>query len=183
MVEKLMSEAGEEQQPTSRPLPLRVVQRLWSSNFTPQQIVRAMGPRGQSFMRRVVHQRFGGRWNETELNLISDYLWTITVAPASGEYALNSVLQLVVDSSNQGVFARNPLAPLLPTLDVGSLKILFGDQDWLHTQEANAAVQELQSKVLASGEMVEFEVIRNAGHHLYLDNTQQFHDNILDVLK
>ena len=54
------------------------------------------GPRGPSMVKSVLDRRFGGRWSQLELDLISTYLYHISAAPALGEYSLNSLLEVVI---------------------------------------------------------------------------------------
>ena len=49
----------------------------WASNITPQTIVRMAGPKGQDMVRNILHRRFGGRWDQKELDLVADYLYHI----------------------------------------------------------------------------------------------------------
>lgn len=83
--------------PSELSTPIRLLDVMWSSNFTPQQIVRALGPKGPNTVHSVVKRRFGAdRWSESDTSLISNYLYHITAAPASGEYAMNSILKPIV---------------------------------------------------------------------------------------
>lgn len=56
------------------------------------------GPKGNSIVRNVLERRFGSRWSPLEFDLVSNYLYHISAAPALGEYSLNSILEVV--SSN-----------------------------------------------------------------------------------
>ena len=85
--------------------------------MTPQQLIRLMGAtRG----RRVVQQALAGRIphltgrmdDRALLRLLADYLYHITVAHPSGEFAMNSLLQPGLQPNEAGVFAREPLAAL-----------------------------------------------------------------------
>jgi pimeloyl-ACP methyl ester carboxylesterase len=49
-------------------------------------------------VRNVLERRFGSRWSAVEFDLVSNYLYHISAAPALGEYSLNSILEVV--SSN-----------------------------------------------------------------------------------
>lgn len=80
--------------------PFRLLDAMWSSNFTPQQVVRALGPKGPDTVRSIVKRRFGSdRWDENDTTLISNYLYHISAAPASGEYAMNSILIPIVSKN------------------------------------------------------------------------------------
>ena len=69
------------------PLAMRLVDAMWSSNVTPQQIIRAMGRwRGPGLVRRAVAGRFRGQsWEADRVDAVADYLYHITAQPGSGE--------------------------------------------------------------------------------------------------
>ena len=67
----------------SVPLMLRMIDAAWSANVTPQGIVRAAGWRGPEMVKSMLSRRFGGRWQEHETKLLSDYLYHISVAASS----------------------------------------------------------------------------------------------------
>jgi cardiolipin-specific phospholipase len=159
------------------PFRVRTISRLWRWDFTPQQIVRMAGPKGKAMVRSAVQRRFRDRpWSEEEVDLISDYLYHITVADPSGEYAMNSILQLMVSDSGFGVYARQPLHDAVPQLNVPVL-LLFGDNDWMLPR--GTLMSRLQAHWRSRGkEDVSVGIVPSAGHHLYFDNTDQFHASI-----
>ena len=69
------------------------------------------GPKGNSLVKNVLAKRFGDRWSPVELDLISNYLYHISAAPALGEYSLNSLLEVVTSNSN-AVSATSSLKPV-----------------------------------------------------------------------
>ena len=164
------------------PTAWRVVDALWSANVTPQQLIRLMGAtRG----RRVVQQALAGRIphltgrmdDRALLRLLADYLYHITVAHPSGEFAMNSLLQPGLQPNEAGVFAREPLAPLFETHHSGNLqwKVLFGDHDWMRSASNEKAAQ--RAMQIARGRIC---IVPNAGHHLYLENPNAFVEHILN---
>jgi len=172
-------------QTSELPPTIRLVDALWSSNFTPQQIVRMLGStRGLSTVKRALHGRIP-QLQSSELDLLADYLYHITVAPASGEYAMNSLLEPAATKESMGVFAREPLGggsmansiskQTIPSLK--TIRVLYGSNDWMrfHEQAARHEMQRIQSEIRA-----EVQIIPNAGHHLYLDNSSSFAKHILD---
>jgi hypothetical protein len=102
------------------------------------------------------------------------------VARASGEYALNSILAPSAGAGGDvGVFAREPLEALdWERLDSGvaQVKVLFGDRDWMRPNGEQSA-REVASRLGAHRAQV--EIVSSADHHLYLDNSAQFHAHIL----
>jgi cardiolipin-specific phospholipase len=159
---------------------LRLLDSLWSANVTPQQLVRLMGEkRGKASILRVLRMRVRGL-SEQQGALLADYLYQITVARASGEYALNSILAPSAGAGGDvGVFAREPLEALdWESLDAGvaQVKVLFGDHDWMRPNGERSA-RAVASRLGADRAQV--EILRNADHHLYLDNAAEFHAHVL----
>lgn len=163
------------------------------------------GPFGWSQVEKAITRRFGeDRWSTQDKKLIADYLYHISALPASGEYALNSILHPIVSRASAGtssgqasddksdasktrfhVYAREPVAPsslahLASTSSANSnqkrvpVLVLYGDSDWIAFPEASLYVETLRSH----GVDAKLAVIRNAGHHLYMDNVDEFHNRI-----
>lgn len=66
---------------TNIPPALRLVDALWSANFTPQALIRLMGSiRGRHAVKRALRGRIP-QLDKSELVLLSDYLYHVTVAP------------------------------------------------------------------------------------------------------
>ena len=64
---------------TNMPPALRLVDALWSANFTPQALIRLMGSiRGRDAVKRALRGRIP-QLDESELVLLSDYLYHVTV--------------------------------------------------------------------------------------------------------
>jgi pimeloyl-ACP methyl ester carboxylesterase len=148
------------------PRGIQLLDALWSMNFTPQHLVRALGEtRGRAAVHRVVGSRFG-QVQDWDPALVAEYLFEITRAPPSGEYALNSLLKPPVAAG--GVVARVPLETLLLPAAAGrprfAIHTMFGDHDWLRTPQAVESAQRLGT----------LDILPQAGHHLYLDNPEHF---------
>eukprot|EP01127_Copromyxa_protea_P012916 TRINITY_DN3406_c0_g1_i7.p1 TRINITY_DN3406_c0_g1~~TRINITY_DN3406_c0_g1_i7.p1 ORF type:complete len:357 (-),score=23.64 TRINITY_DN3406_c0_g1_i7:32-1102(-) len=157
----------------------KLIDSLWKANFTPQSILRFMGPRGKRIAQNIVRGRFQNRWNDEETNLISEYLYHITCETPSGEYALNALLEPRIypaGVSRTGVYARIPLYPKLvdPTIYKTKTQLLFGDTDWMYHPQ----MKELVDERSIHDNHMELAIISSAGHHLYLDNTTEFHARI-----
>jgi cardiolipin-specific phospholipase len=179
---------------STSPTALRLVDALWSANLTPQAIVRVMGPtRGKYAVRRAL----GGRiphLDGPELDLLAEYLYHVTVAPPSGEYAMNSLMEpgSSEEDGSVGVYALEPLgdgamagaislsrerSPSLSTLE--SIKVLFGDGDWMafHEPEARREMGRIRTEC---GVRSAVHIVPRAGHHLYLDNPESFGRHIVE---
>ena len=159
------------------PTTFRLLDSLWSANLTPQSLVRIQGAtRGRRNVRRALRGRIPGL-SETQVDLLADYLFHITVADPSGEYAMNSLLEPAISPDIMGVFAREPLEDqLVDLLDSNiDLRISFGDHDWMRTNEPSA-----RKVVAALGKSrARLDIVPNAGHHLYLENNDEFVRTIL----
>ncbi|XP_042507070.1 probable 1-acylglycerol-3-phosphate O-acyltransferase isoform X3 [Macadamia integrifolia] len=91
-----------------------VLNHLWESNFTPQKVVRGLGPWGPNLVRRYTNARFrvhstGDVLNEEESKLLTDYVYHTLAAKASGELCLKYIFSF-------GALARLPLLHRLVTL-------------------------------------------------------------------
>jgi cardiolipin-specific phospholipase len=159
------------------PTTYRLIDALWSANFTPQSLVRLQGAtRG----RKSVHQALRGRIpgiSDDLARLLADYLFHVTVADPSGEYAMNSLLEPAVSPEVAGVYAREPLEERISRdLDAKiDLRISFGDHDWMRTNEPSAR------KVIAAlgPKRARLDILDQAGHHLYMENVNGFVSTIL----
>lgn len=173
---------------SSLPPAIRIVDALWSSNFTPQSIVRLMGSsRGRSAIKRTLHGRIP-HLKSSEIDLLAEYLYHITVSPASGEYAMNSLLEPAASKDGAGVYARQPLgqSKMAVALKEGankhqlaSIKVLYGDHDWMRFNE-DAARKECESIKTIAQVPADVHIIEKAGHHLYLDNADSFVEHIIN---
>jgi len=156
---------------------LKLIDTLWSKNVTPQQLVRMMGSsRGKRSVISILGRRLQGSLTERDKEFLGEYLYHITVAPASGEYAMNSLLKPIKTPNSIGVYAREPLLDLMTTgcLPNTDLKVLFGDHDWMRPSGNELAAREVAKRLGGS-----VSILRNAGHHLYMDNSEDFHREIL----
>lgn len=95
------------------------------------------------------------------------YLHQIFLRPASGEYALNSILSV-------GSWARSPLVDRLPAIEV-PVSFFYGEVDWMDASPALIMIQ--QEQIIGK-----LYVIEGADHHIYLDNpTDCVFKIVLDV--
>jgi len=101
---------------------------------------------------------------------------------------MNSLLEPVASKgSGVGVYAREPLGggsmagsiSRQSSSPLESIKVLFGDKDWMQFHEP-AARKEMLSIDSTCGIKSAVHVIPEAGHHLYLDNSPCFVRHILE---
>ncbi|CAN6539285.1 unnamed protein product [Malus baccata var. baccata] len=141
---------------------------LWESNFTPQKLVRGLGPLGPNLVRRYTTARFGSystgtALTEEESRLLTDYVYHTFVAKASGELCLKYILSF-------GAFARSPLIQSASEWKVPTT-FIYGYQDWMNYQGAREAVKKMK---------VPCEIIRipDAGHFVFIDQPERFHSAV-----
>ncbi|KAK4487302.1 hypothetical protein RD792_006088, partial [Penstemon davidsonii] len=84
-----------------------ILYHLWESNFTPQKIIRGLGPWGPDLVSKYTSSRFGNPSNgdvltKDESRLLTDYVYHTLAAKASGELCLKYIFSF-------GAFARMPL--------------------------------------------------------------------------
>lgn len=185
-----------------RPLPNWLVW-LWDANISPFSIVRMAGPFGPRFVSGWSSRRFNHLPPE-EAQALHDYSFSIFKQKGSGEYALAYILapgayarrpvinriqdvgrqpipQNSSDSTTNGV-AKSAKETGIPIV------FMYGENDWMDVAGGLAAEEKLKEakvKALLHGTeeekrnengSVKVVVIPKAGHHLYLDNPDDFNE-------
>ncbi|GLT57951.1 hypothetical protein SLA2020_308840 [Shorea laevis] len=142
-----------------------ILNHLWESNFTPQKLVRGLGPWGPDLVRKYTTARFGlyssgDVLNEEESRLLTDYVYHTLAAKASGELCLKYIFSF-------GAFARMPLLKSASEWKVPTT-FIYGDDDWMNYQGAQEARKQMR---------VPCEIIRvpQAGHFVFMENPSGFH--------
>ncbi|KAI9490194.1 Alpha/Beta hydrolase protein [Zychaea mexicana] len=133
---------------------------LWDKNVTPMSIVRTVGPFGASLVNSYTSRRFA-HLDTPERYDLYDYIYNITASTGSGEYALAAVLK-------PGAFARRPLFDRLAQLKMPTV-FVYGEWDWMDYKAAEQA--KVHMKV-----PVKILRVKYGGHHMYLDNPDQFNE-------
>ena len=182
-----------------RPLPGWLVW-LWDANISPFSIVRMTGPLGPRFVSGWSSRRFN-HLPENEAQALHDYSFSIFKQKGSGEYALAYILA-------PGAYARRPVIDRIQNVgrqvisqpedsSAAAVKetgipivFMYGENDWMDVAGGLAAEEKLkQAKIKALLHGTDEEkrqengsakvvVISRAGHHLYLDNPDEFNDVI-----
>jgi pimeloyl-ACP methyl ester carboxylesterase len=141
---------------------------LWESNFTPQKIIRGLGPWGPKLVNGYAVRRFGNSeqrdpLSDAETKLLSNYIFHTAAAKASGELCLNYIFSF-------GALARTPLVDSAPNWKVPT-SFIYGTHDWMNFEGAKEARKRLVSNIPC-------EILRvpKAGHFVFLDNAPKFHD-------
>eukprot|EP00127_Corallochytrium_limacisporum_P000317 Clim_evm12s11 gene=Clim_evmTU12s11 len=139
----------------------------WGMNITPGWILRSVTEaRGRSIVDTYVQSRFLGL-KEHERQIISDYMYAISVLPGSSEYCMNSILQA-------GAYARQPLINRIEDLDA-PVTFLYGEVDWMDSSWGEKALEVMKG----DGKV---HTVPRAGHQLFLDNPLVFNELLASEL-
>ncbi|CAA2974337.1 probable 1-acylglycerol-3-phosphate O-acyltransferase [Olea europaea var. sylvestris] len=146
-----------------------IANHLWESNFTPQKIIRGLGPFGPDLVRKYTSARFGARsqghvLTEEESRLLTDYVYHTLAAKSSGDLCLKYIFSF-------GAFARMPLLKSASEWKVPTT-FVYGFQDWMNYECAQEARKQMK---------VPCEIIRvpQGGHFVFIDNPAAFHSAVL----
>ena len=146
------------------------VSKLWSSNATPQSLVRLAGPWGRDLTTTIVKKRFSFATLAHPLHVpsLAEYIYQISAAPGSGEWALKYILK-------PGAWAFNPIGPRM--IEAGTtgafrapITFLYGSHDWMSPD----AALEVSKAVRAAGVNASVHVVPQAGHQLFVENPEGF---------
>ncbi|KAL9358080.1 hypothetical protein Peur_051333 [Populus x canadensis] len=146
-----------------------ILNHLWESNFTPQKVVRGLGPWGPGLVRRYTTARFGAYSTgvalaEEESKLLTgNYVYHTLAAKASGELCLKFIFSF-------GAYARKPLLQSASEWKVPTT-FIYGFEDWMSYEGAQQARQHMK---------VPCEIIRvpQGGHFVFIDNPTAFHSAV-----
>ncbi|KAJ4775220.1 1-acylglycerol-3-phosphate O-acyltransferase [Rhynchospora pubera] len=146
-----------------------VADHIWECNFTPQKLIRGLGPWGRNIVQKYTGNRFGSYsqgdpLTEEESKLLTEYFYHTLAAKASGELCLKYIFSL-------GAFARKPLLESASEWKVPTT-FIYGVVDWMDYQGAELARKEMK---------VPCDIIRvpQAGHYVFIDNPSGFHEAVL----
>lgn len=160
----LCSPVGFPEQPQpARKLPW-IVDVMWRNAFTPQAFIRAVGPFGPKLLKGYTDRRFK-QLQQSELDLLHQYLYNISVDTGSGEYAIAHLFY-------PGAWA---IEPLLHRFHQVSCKtdFIYGQSDWMDRKGADACIHSANQKVH----------VTPGGHHMYLDDHEAFNALLLRILQ
>ncbi|CAA2974338.1 probable 1-acylglycerol-3-phosphate O-acyltransferase [Olea europaea subsp. europaea] len=118
-----------------------IANHLWESNFTPQKIIRGLGPFGPDLVRKYTSARFGARsqghvLTEEESRLLTDYVYHTLAAKSSGDLCLKYIFSF-------GAFARMPLLKSASEWKVPTT-FVYGFQDWMNYECAQEARKQMK---------------------------------------
>ena len=185
-----------------KPLP-KWLTYLWDANISPFSIVRWTGPLGPRFVSGWTSRRFSHLGTE-EAKALHTYAYSLFRQRGSGEYALAYILapgafarspliRRIAGVGRQYVQTdgslRSTVEPVARKRESGiPIVFMYGENDWMDIAGGFAAEQKLkeerakileelktrdQSRDNGSAKVV---VIKNAGHHVYLDGWKEFNE-------
>lgn len=143
---------------------------LWEQNVSPFFLVRGTGPLGPRVVSGWTSRRFANL-PKREAKALHRYVYSIFNAPGSGEYALNYLLA-------PGAHARWPLAERVKDVNCETVWI-YGQDDWMDLDGGVEAVEEIRR---AKGTVPPMHIVESAGHHVFMDNVDEFNRLIIDVM-
>ncbi|KAL2021099.1 hypothetical protein VTK56DRAFT_7518 [Thermocarpiscus australiensis] len=177
---------------------------LWDANVSPFSIIRLAGPLGPRFVSGWTSRRFSHLPPE-EKQALHTYAYSLFRQKGSGEYALPYLLA-------PGAYARNPVINRIqevgrqvitpatetaPAVKETGLPVVFmyGENDWMDVAAGYAAAEKVKQRVVktllhgteeekrnerGSAKVV---IVKRAGHHLYLDNPDEFNEIVREEME
>ncbi|CAJ2514145.1 Uu.00g022640.m01.CDS01 [Anthostomella pinea] len=192
----------EANEPKKRPYPSWLVW-LWDANVSPFSIVRLTGPLGPRFVSGWTSRRFN-HLPEEEKQILHDYAYSLFRQRGSGEYVLPYLLApgaharrpIINRIHSVGRQTMKPATDTTPAVKETGFPIIFmyGENDWMDVAGGLASEEKLKEakiKALLHGTEEEKRkengackvvVVSKAGHHLYLDNPDEFNKYIEEEL-
>ncbi|ERS96448.1 cardiolipin-specific phospholipase [Sporothrix schenckii 1099-18] len=194
--------------PERRPLPGWLVW-LWDANVSPFSLVRASGPLGPRLVSGWTSRRFS-HLEQDEADALHTYTYNLFRQRGSGEYALpyllapgayarSPVINRIQNVGRQVVTPARPATATTPaTPEVKEtgfpIVMMYGDHDWMDVAGGYAAEEKIKQRIVQAllhgtpdekrreNGSAKVLIVRNAGHHLYLDNPDEFNRFIDDEL-
>ncbi|CAK9781366.1 alpha/beta-hydrolase [Cutaneotrichosporon oleaginosum] len=130
----------------------------WEKGLSPFSILRGMGPWGPLLVGKYSSRRFASQ-SADDVRDLHAYIYGTSVMRGSGEFCISHILA-------PGAYARMPIVDRISPLKV-PVTFMYGDSDWMDVEGGRAAKAVLTE---AGNRNVDVHVVKNAGHHLYLDN-------------
>jgi len=198
-------------EPPKRPFP-KWLTYLWDANVSPFGIVRWAGPFGPRLVSGWTSRRFANLPAE-ESQALHDYSYALFRQRGSGEYALahllapgafarSPLINRIAGVGRQPLPTNGTSRLATPTLkkETGLPVILmYGEHDWMDIGGGYGAEQKLKEARAAALKTATAEekqaekgsarviIIKNSGHHVYLDGADQFNEmmrkEMVDTLK
>jgi cardiolipin-specific phospholipase len=153
-----------------------LVDAAWSANWTPGSVIRMLGPLGESAVHSALNRRLGRALpDEQDISVLADYTFHTMAARGSSEYCMNSLLQPVFRSDQQGgVYARRSLQNQLASMKM-PVTVMHGRRDWMFSPVWRDVAARLPN--------FELDFVDNAGHLLFIENAKGFNEKVTAALR
>lgn len=184
--------------PPKRPIPGWLVW-LWDANVSPFSIVRMAGPLGPRFVSGWTSRRFNHLPTD-EKEALHTYSYSLFRQKGSGEYVLpyllapgayarSPVINRIQDVGRQVIQPATDAAPAVRETGL-PIVFMYGENDWMDVAGGYAAEEKIKQRVVKAllhgtdeekrreNGSAKVVVVRKAGHHLYLDNPDEFNEVI-----
>lgn len=149
--------------------------KFFEYGYTPGSIMRMLPEsRGRYLVDSYLKRRLPAITDAEEQTVLSEYAYTGSILPGSGEYALGRIL-------DPAVKARKPTIHRIPKLKVKHVSFLYGVNDWMDVR-GGLDVQNICQEQLRQGKdapQTEVYKVQNAGHLLMLDNWKGFNAAVI----
>eukprot|EP01111_Echinosteliopsis_oligospora_P001518 TRINITY_DN1226_c0_g1_i1.p1 TRINITY_DN1226_c0_g1~~TRINITY_DN1226_c0_g1_i1.p1 ORF type:complete len:365 (+),score=113.37 TRINITY_DN1226_c0_g1_i1:685-1779(+) len=137
---------------------------------SPLMMLRLAGPYGPSLVTKIradIPRKFSHIYQDT--SCVTDYIYHANAqSPPTGEMAFSMLTQSMA-------WAKHPLCDRLPSLSPSvPVTFIYGQHTWM---DPSAGVK-LSQKLRGVSKVVQ---VANAGHHLYIDNHEDFNRTVLNV--
>lgn len=198
-------DSDEEDPAPRRPLP-KWLTYLWDANVSPFSFVRWSGPLGPRLVSGWTSRRFSHLPSEEALAL-HDYSYSLFRLRGSGEYALAYILAPGAFARSplirriHGV-GRQPMPSTSSSQEGRSatetvtengipVVLMYGENDWMDVRGGHSAKKRLDAErarilkdkspedIAADQGSAKVVIVKQAGHHLYLDNPDDFNEVML----
>lgn len=146
---------------------------FWRTEISPFSFVRKSYFLGPSVMKHWSFTRFMNLKDEAKILNMHEYCYACFAGKGSGEFCIPRIL-------SPGILPYNPLLKRVPNnLQCESLWV-YGDSDWMNSSAGAAMCKKIND---IGKYKADFEIVSDAGHHMYLDNPKEFNSMILDYIK
>jgi len=172
----------------SRTILFKLYIKLWEKGYTPGDVMRMLPEsRGRQLVDGYVDRRLPAITDPDEQTILSEYMYTGSILPPSGEYCLGRLL-------GPGVVAHKPCLHRIPKLQVKHVSFLYGINDWMDVQ-GGLDVQRMCRQQQHQGNdnnnnnaagvavvivpEVDVYQVKDAGHLLMLENSKGFNAAVI----
>eukprot|EP01006_Ploeotia_vitrea_P025173 TRINITY_DN5800_c0_g1_i2.p1 TRINITY_DN5800_c0_g1~~TRINITY_DN5800_c0_g1_i2.p1 ORF type:complete len:424 (-),score=196.09 TRINITY_DN5800_c0_g1_i2:64-1335(-) len=149
---------------------VRTIEWMWRQGVSAQSVIRFLGPLGARLTRAFVHRRFEPFGNDQNHEVLQEYVYQISAAHGSGEYMINTLFEPFA-------WAKRPLCDRLGRVQVPTV-FIYGAHDWMNPRAAQDLLLQSTNKNL-----IRVDVLRGAGHQLFIENPQGFNRHILAYMR